>query len=323
MKPALFLGPMSKNVVQAVIDSQLPIALIPSRRQVELTGGYIGYSTEELYNVTRGSKVLLCRDHAGPQQGAYPDDGLDSLKEDSRYLDIIHIDPWKVATSIQEGIEMTAKLINYCLQINPSQKFEVGTEQAIYEYSPEDLDSILSGLEELLAYDFSSIEYACVQSGTGLDLPGRKNTRTFDSNKLSSFIEVCKKYEVKSKEHNGDYLVDNFGIATRFKLGLDAINIAPELGQLETEYYLYKIGNNKKLLDKFYNICYESRKWEKWVDREVSNYELILTAGHYVLNTPAFIKEIKSNFPEADKEIQQQLQELIKKMYIQAHGLTT
>jgi len=314
---------MTVNTVEAIKQLSLPIGLIPSRRQVEYDGGYTGYTTKELYEYINDSEVLLCRDHAGPQQGAKNDNGILSLEEDVKYMDIIHIDPWKVARSIQEGIEITTKLINYCLQLNPSQKFEVGTEQAIYEYSPEDLDTILAGLEESLAYDFKSIKFACVQSGTGLDLPGRKNTRTFDSKKLSKFIEVCNKYEVKSKEHNGDYLVDNFGIATRFELGLDAINIAPELGQLETEYYLYKIGSNLDLFNKFYDICYNSRKWEKWVTREISKHELILTCGHYIVNTPKFKQEIKINFPEADRDIQNNLKQLITKMYTQAHGSKT
>ena len=323
MTPRVFLGPMTVNTVEAIKQLSLPIGLIPSRRQVEYDGGYTGYTTKELYESINDSEVLLCRDHAGPGQGAKEDDGYISLVEDVKYMDVIHIDPWKKVSSIEDGIAQTLELIHYCLTINPFQRFEVGTEQAIYEYSAEDLDHILNRLKINLGDNFDNIEYACVQSGTGLDLPGRKNTRNFDSKKLSDFISVCKRYNVKSKEHNGDYLVDNFGIATRFNLGLDAINIAPELGQLETEYYLYKIGSNSDLFNKFYDICYDSRKWEKWVTREISKHELILTCGHYIVNTPEFKQEIKINFPEADRDIQNNLKQLITKMYTQAHGSKT
>ncbi len=322
MRPSLFLGPMSKNTVQAVVDTGLPIALIPSRRQVEYNSGYIGYTTEELYNLTRGTNVILCRDHAGPEQGTHSDDGLASLAEDAKYMDIIHIDPWKKAHSLIEAVELTDELIRYCLKINPNLKFEVGTEQAIQEYSPKELNFFLKCLRALLGDLYQTVEYAVVQSGTGLDLPGRKNTRVFNSQKLQEFLDVCKANNVKSKEHNGDYLVDSFGIATRFNLGLDAVNIAPELGQLETEYYLYQIGSETKLLDQFYKICLHSGKWQKWTDKELSKYELILTAGHYVLNTPEFKEQIKSNFPAANFEIQERLKQLINKMHSQTYGRT-
>ena len=321
MMPKLFLGPMSVNTVEAIKQLDLPIGLIPSRRQVEYDKGYTGYSTEELFNSISNSKLVLCRDHAGPNQGAIKDQGYKSLSEDVKYMDIIHIDPWLSVDNIEEGLYSTLELIGYCLNINPSIKFEVGTEEAIFKYSPNDLDFILRGLQSKLGDKYKQVEYACVQSGTGLDLPGRKNTRKFNEERLKEFIAVCKRNGVKSKEHNGDYLVDNFGIATRFDLGLDGINIAPELGQLETEYYLYTIGNDTKLLDKFYKLCLESNKWKKWVDGKISKYELILTSGHYIFNTPEFKKEIKNNFPSADKDIQTNLKELIYKMYKQAHGL--
>ena len=41
MEPKIFIGPMSKNVVDVVIQAtkDFPLALIPSRRQVEWNGG--------------------------------------------------------------------------------------------------------------------------------------------------------------------------------------------------------------------------------------------------------------------------------------------
>ena len=38
-----FIGPMSKNVVDAVINFNSDIGLIPSRRQVDYGGGYVRY----------------------------------------------------------------------------------------------------------------------------------------------------------------------------------------------------------------------------------------------------------------------------------------
>ena len=47
MKPRLFIGPMSKEIVDAVIDFPWPLGLIPSRRQVDHESGYVnGWVTE-------------------------------------------------------------------------------------------------------------------------------------------------------------------------------------------------------------------------------------------------------------------------------------
>ena len=323
MIPKVFLGPMSYNIVNAVLHLDIPLGLIPSRRQVEYNTGYVGLTTEELYRITRGSKVTLCRDHAGPNQGSSYDDGLLSLKEDSKYFDVVHIDPWKEVSSIDEAIEKTYNLITFCLQENPSLKFEVGTEEAIFPYSPKDLFYFLSQLKVKLGSFFQNITFAVVQSGTELDLPCRKNTGNFDIKRLKDFIEVCNTFGVCSKEHNGDYLLDNFGIAFRFESGLHGINIAPEIGQIETEYYIYKIGSNSSLFERLYLLCYESRKWEKWISKEVSPQELVLTAGHYILNTSAFKEKIKKEFPEADFEIQEHIKTYVKKVYLQANGYET
>ena len=50
--PKFFIGPMSLNIVDAIIDfcekEDFSIGLIPSRRQVENTGGYVNeWTTKE------------------------------------------------------------------------------------------------------------------------------------------------------------------------------------------------------------------------------------------------------------------------------------
>ena len=59
----------------------------------------------------------------------------------------------------------------------------------------------------------------------------RTNTGNFNKRRLKKFITVVKKYNLMSKEHNGDYLIDSFDVELRFQSGLDAINIAPEFGK--------------------------------------------------------------------------------------------
>ena len=146
---------------------------------------------------------------------------------------------------------------------------------------------------------FDNIEYAVVQSGVGLDLGKQINTGTFDPDRLEKMVSICKKFGKKSKEHNGDYL-SNKEYKDRFDLGLDSINIAPEFGQLETLCYLDEMGDD---IEEYYQICYDSKRWEKWVDNdfvpEDNKKELIKICGHYVFSDKKFI-EIK---PEIDTKI--------------------
>ena len=110
--PKYYIGPMSKNVVDCVIEhSQLhPIGFIPSRRQVDFCGGYVNNWTTESFTEyvrDRSSSVFLCRDHGGENQGQEIDDGLESFSEDNSYFDLIHVDPFRVSTSILDAAERT------------------------------------------------------------------------------------------------------------------------------------------------------------------------------------------------------------------------
>ena len=95
----IFIGPMSKNIVDSVIEfsnnSGITLGLIPSRRQVEYDGGYVNnWKTLDFCEYVRSKtdKVLLVRDHSGPGQGYYEDDGIESFKNDCKYFDVVHVD---------------------------------------------------------------------------------------------------------------------------------------------------------------------------------------------------------------------------------------
>ena len=90
---------------------------------------------------------------------------------------------------------------------------------------------------------------------------------------------------------------------------LDAINIAPEFGMIETKVILnkLKVDNNIELIDKFYKLCFDSKKWIKWVSKdfkpEENKEKLIEICGHYVFAKKEFF-EIKNNYTNIDDEIQ-------------------
>lgn len=317
--PKYYIGPMSKNVVDCVIEhSQLhPIGFIPSRRQVDFCGGYVNNWTTESFTEyvrDRSSSVFLCRDHGGENQGQEIDDGLESFSEDNSYFDLIHVDPFRVSTSILDAAERTTSIIKSLWENNKSTMYEVGTEEAIYKYQPEELKWFLQYLKMGLGDAFNQIKYAVVQSGTGLDLSTRTNTGNFSKRRLKNFIKIVKQFGLLSKEHNGDYLTDSFDVQLRFECGLDAINIAPEFGQIESEYYLEHCSKDKELFETLYQLCYNSGKWKKWIKNveRVSKKQLIITCCHYILSTKDFHEQIVSNCPDADSVIRKRINSKLK-----------
>lgn len=327
MKPKIFIGPMSKNIVDAIIkysnDNNVEIGLIPSRRQVEFDGGYVNnWTTKDFceYVRSKSNKILLVRDHAGPSQGYSDDDGMESFIEDCKYFDVIHVDVWKKHKEYRDGLIATVDFILKGFSLNSNLLFEVGTEEAIRPTNEIELNNLLEDLKELLPLDaYGQIKYAVIQSGTALK--GNTNIGNFNQDRLIEMTKVAKNHGMISKEHNGDYLSNEL-VKSKFENGLNCINIAPEFGQIETKIILDIIKtNHPELLDEFYEICYDSKRWVKWVDSdfipENNKEEIINISGHYVFSEPKFIElKNKLNYNNLDSEVQQaiynRVDELIK-----------
>ena len=319
--PKYFIGPMSKNVVDAIQEfcneTENKIGLIPSRRQVEWNGGYVNnWTTEEFSKYSKN--LPLKRDHAGPGQGYTDDDGFDSLAEDCKYLDYIHIDPWKKYPKYKEGLEWTINMIEFCYNLNPDIQYEIGTEEAIRRFEPEELEMLVNDLHVRLGYTiFNQIKYLVIQSGTSLQ--ENTNTGEYNKDRLLSMVEVAKSWGLLSKEHNGDYIPSDL-IKEKMSLGLDSINIAPEFGLIETQTYIKKMEKNWDFgsIDKFWEMCYNSKRWEKWVDEgfdpKLYRRELIEICGHYVLSHPDF-KLIKNKYPGINKQIKTNIKNKLYELY--------
>ena len=314
-----FIGPMSKNIVDAIVEfcanTGNTIGLIPSRRQVEWDGGYVNnWTTEEFSKYV--TTLSLQRDHGGPGQGNNDDDGFESLAYDAKHFQLIHIDPWKKYPGYVDGLEQTIKMIKFAYEINPKLIFEVGTEEAIRPFEAEELDQLVIDLWAALPKEtYEQIKYLVIQSGTSLK--GTNQTGNYDSNRLKEMIKVAKRHGLISKEHNGDYIPVET-IKEKFDLGLNCINIAPEFGLIETQTYLDEIKDSK-IFDRFWQICYDSKKWVKWVNPGFDPYynkeQLVKISGHYVLSYPEFISDIKSHFPGIDEKVKANVTKKLNQLY--------
>ena len=308
----LYIGCVSRNTIDATIEYSneynVSLGLIPSRRQIDYDGGYVGFTSQKLneYVHSKTNNVILQRDHGGPSQGKMIDDGIISFIDDCKYYNLLHIDPWKQYSTLEEGLQKTKELIELCLVNNYNGQFEIATEQSIREFTVKEVEYIIQKLNDY------PIKYVVIQSGTSLK--ENKNTGVYNRTKLKEFCEMVAKYNYLSKEHNGDYM-DNDLIKSKFENGLDAINIAPEFGYYESYCYIESIKkNNKNLLTKFYDLCYDSNQWKKWINNnfDIKDKEkLILICGHYVLEHSNFILEIKNNLPDISSDIKNKMKSKI------------
>ena len=315
-----FICPSTKNIVDTVINFNKlkpdTIGLIPTRRQIDWDGGYANdWTTKEFYNYTKG--LFLGRDHAGPLQGHKKDSGYKSLTYDCDYFNYIHLDPWKKHPVYDDGLEVTVNMLRYCYDINPNIEYEIGTEEGIRPFTVNESKRFLKDLFQLLDTEtFKKIKYMVVQSGT--IVKETENLGKHNPKKLKETIELAKKYNIFTKEHNGDYLGYNV-IKEKMDIGLDSINIGPEISVIETQTYLDIIDS--KMFDTYWELCYNSHRWERWVTNSFNPVEnkrkLIEICGHYVVTNPTFIKEIKNNLPNIDDIIQSNI---LKRLNLLIYG---
>ena len=296
IEPKLFVGPMSVNVVDACIEfsnqSGIPLGLIPSRRQIDSATGYVGNwitSSFASYVRSRSNLIVLQRDHGGPLQGDEKDFGIRSLFNDSDHFDLLHIDPFKRHRDVWSAASYTAYIME-SLKESPC-RFEIGTEEAIFRMPVEQARLFFELVRDRVSDGLSRVEYLVVQFGTKIE--GTKNTGQFDRNRAAEMTALCSEFGKKSKEHNGDYLTVN-GVLDRRKLGLDALNIAPEMGGIESESILDAIGNREDLINRFFRCCLATNRWQKWFPNNFDPNEdrigVIRACGHYCFSSPEFLQ---------------------------------
>lgn len=301
----LFLGPVSINTIDATIEFvenyNIELGLIPSRRQIDYDGGYVGnFNTQSFskYIKDRTNKIKIFRDHGGELQGkSNKEDTFMSFYMDCIYFDFIHLDPFLKYKDINIAAQKTIEYLQFCYFVNPNIKYEIGTEQALKEISVDELESFIFILKERLTLEqFNKIKYLVIQSGT--KLKNGRNIGEYDKNKLTDMLIIAKNYNLIAKEHNGDYQDINL-IKEKFNLGLDCINIAPEFGVIESSTILEELSPNS--IEILFQQCLKSGKWKKWVDESFNPYEnklkLIKICGHYIFSSEEFKNFKKENLP--------------------------
>ncbi len=292
----LGVGPMSPEIVEAVFSysekTGKPLMLIASKNQIDWDGGYCGAWTTAEYaefigqmkNKYLSSKVYICRDHCGV--GFKNDEIYDVYKTIDADLEngfnLIHIDFCHFKGSYEKILESSKKAIEYILKKNPKILLEIGTDENTGEFK-EDLGRV----EEQMKFftELAPIKFFVTQ--TGSLVKETEQVGSFNKVYIEKIRKLADKYQINLKEHNCDYTTAA-DIAKRKGL-IDAVNVAPQYGVIQTMLTLQKAYTYGIDAGDFLNDSYKNGKWEKWLYKNDSSNKQFcaIIAGHYVFaNTP-------------------------------------
>ncbi len=297
---------MSREIIEAVFryshqyDKQL--MLICSRNQIDVGTGYV-FTTRRYMNYIAEmrskypqSNIIICRDHCGTGFGS-PSDTFESVRNTIRCdlengFDLIHIDLCKALLSHAEKLEHTTNLMRYALDIKPDVMFEIGTDEntGVVE---TDVDRIIADIR--ICKQVADPIFFVVQ--TGSLVREIHNIGSFNSDMVEKMHEALGGLGVKLKEHNADYLTSEQIIARRGIV--DAVNIAPQLGVIQTNYVLSQALIYGTDTLPFMTEVVKGGNWRKWVDyhrfddypsgvQGIDPRTCLIIAGHYHFNGLAY-----------------------------------
>jgi len=322
---------VTRTAIDLAYSYNIPLTLIASRRQVEcaaLGRGYVNNWTTETFaefvsELDPRGLVRLARDHGGPWQGE-GEEHLTEAEAMARALEsyradilsgftLLHIDPNKnpageVGADLQTFTRRTKELLTAChgMAVAAGKKvgFEIGTDEGLIgALPPEQTETfILEIMEFCRAANIPAPEYAVVQTGT--KVMERQNVGPMDGwiararrlppgHALPQFVALCERNGIKLKQHNTDYLSDE-ALAMHPAWGIDAANVAPEFGVIETTALVDVLEHNGAgaLAAEILDIALESGKWRKWMlpDSAADDTEKSIIAGHYIFAVPKFME---------------------------------
>jgi hypothetical protein len=120
------------------------------------------------------------------------------------------------------------------------------------------------------------------------------------------------------KEHNCDYL-SNDQIKLRKKYGISAINVAPELGYIQSNLFFYKSKeyNLNKKLNTFFSFVIKRNKWKKWVYNDENDVIKFLSSAHYYFTSEPYyeLKDSLSKYINIQKTLDKLICENLKRYY--------
>jgi len=302
---SLALGPMSSEVIEAVFRYsnfyRKPLMLVASKNQIDHSGGYVNnWTTNKYMEFVNGmrkqnpnAEVKICRDHCGPGFNGNSDisDTYTTIEDDIKCgFDLIHIDFCHFQGTNNERLEAMRRAILHCINLKPSILIEIGTDENIgTNYGLPNLTEWEREIEFFKG--FCNPCFYVVQTGSLIKEINQAGS--FNRPFVEKVAKILKKKGLKLKEHNADYLSKD-EISLRRGV-VDALNVAPQLGVIQTQIILTKCLVYGIPINKFLEEVYRGGKWKKWMHKNTSSNEMLcsIIAGHYHFTSPSYSLLIK------------------------------
>jgi hypothetical protein len=253
--------------------------IIASRRQVDIGDGYTGYDQRKLAQVVHDlsdGETEVWRDHGGPGQGYNDDDGIESFNADiAAGWHGLHIDVCKVPEKdqIDTLINLVDKYRNSSLTrwaglpAKRRLKIDIGGE-----HDPRYWNNALLAAVQDKFDDFKPAHFV-INIGTYV-WGDRQVGIPMQASEVNHEISQWHTRGIGTRLHNADW----FGARRRY--AFDAVNIAPEIAQIETDAMLVvmSLADASSLLD----YAYASGHWKRWFSSGGSWFERARCAVRYV-----------------------------------------
>jgi hypothetical protein len=274
MRAKLGLGPMSSEAIEAVFRysqrEMRELMFVTSRNQIDYSGGYVNnWRTSDYARFLRsmrhrypGSRVTVCRDHCGPGFNGRSDleDTYRTIESDiDAGFSLIHVDFCHHGRNRREQMAASKSAIEHCLRLDPSVLLEVGTDDTNISCRATDLRELRD--EVAFFADFCRPEFYVVN--TGALVKETRQTGTFNKPFAEEVAALLKVFGFRLKEHQCDYLSQQ-DLALRKGI-VDAMNVAPQLGTVQTSIVLHECLRHGIETDELTTEVFKGGRWKKWM----------------------------------------------------------
>lgn len=305
--------PNSENVLKAALRAakraHAPIKFAATLNQVDIDGGYTGWTQEDLvrkikeqsYSIGYNGPTIVAVDHGGPWLKDIQtiekwnlDESMSWIKKSFEAAllagyDLLHIDPtvdiFSGQIKIETVVERTIELISHVEKFRKSKKmksvsYEVGTEEvhgglADVTVFKKFLELLKDGLQKMcLDYVWPSF----IVGKVGTDL----HTSTFNPAVAKKIVEIAKDYNSCIKGHYTDFVSNPEDYP---KSGMGAANVGPEFTILEHDglselcaiedklYKENKVAGKSNFIKILEEAVLKSGRWKKWLQNDEKDFK--------------------------------------------------
>jgi hypothetical protein len=269
MPAKLCVGAVSRRVIE--VAASLRVAhIVASRRQVDGFHGYTGLNQRELVELVdrlSNQHTRVVRDHGGPMQGPFVDDGVESLRKDVEAgFHALHLDVSKLPHN--EQVKALCELVATFREV----PLEVGGERDEWSWNKQLLH---------IARDMADKPVTVVMD-TGCKIWNDRQVGSLapDFALKMRVAEMDRMGAVATKAHNCDWLCGS----KRRDLPVAYYNLAPELAQVEIDALLTVLPSHVSMA--LLREAYNSKAWTRWYhETEGTWFERARTAVRYIIDS--------------------------------------